>query len=185
MELLKSQRALAGQITFDLIMGGLQIGTPEGLLGYDVKRLKRLWNEVELTTGQKFSAIFPRFCLPQRNQLPGLWRLPAYTMTAIRPLSFFINCKQHFILRLRISTTRRCWPNYLVYPNRSLKTRFIQPPSLIRPVNILTMPNLCRQTRCHTFLIDTGSGYQLLCGGYVTEEFLVRDILFRLNQAPY
>ena len=58
-EVLSVREQLGSKVQFDIVMGGLQIGTPEGLLGYDIKRLIRLWNEVTATTGQVFSGRIP------------------------------------------------------------------------------------------------------------------------------
>ena len=58
-EVLACREELNSLVEFDLIMGGLQIGPREGLLSYDVKRLRRLWQEVEETTGQRFSGKIP------------------------------------------------------------------------------------------------------------------------------
>ena len=182
-ELLKSQRALAGQITFDLIMGGLQIGTPEGLLGYDVKRLKRLWNEVELTTGQKFSGNIPEGFVYHSEIGCRAVEIARIHNDGNPPFEFFHQLQAAFYIEAKDINDPKVLAELLGLPQPELEDALHSTAIIDKTREHFDYAKSLSANALPHFLIDTGSGYQLLCGGYVTKEFLVRDILFRLNQA--
>ena len=58
-EINKTRALMDDQVSFDLIMGGLRIGPPDGLVEYEIKKLQHLWHEVHQLTRQEFSGKVP------------------------------------------------------------------------------------------------------------------------------
>lgn len=58
-EIEATRTALEGDVDFDLIMAGLQVGGVDGLAEYNKQQLKALWREVRAVTGQQFSGAIP------------------------------------------------------------------------------------------------------------------------------
>lgn len=54
-----AREELAGEVEFDLIMGGLQVGGPQGLAQHNRQQLLTLWREVRAVTGQVLSDRIP------------------------------------------------------------------------------------------------------------------------------
>ena len=50
---------LADEVDFDLIMGGLQIGHPDGMTDFDKRHLRHLWRQVTEVTGRQFCGEIP------------------------------------------------------------------------------------------------------------------------------
>ena len=182
-ELLKTQQSLKHWVSFDLIMGGLQIGTPEGLLGYDVKRLNRLWTEVAETTGQTFSGKIPKDFIYHSEMSCRAVELARELNDGLPPFEFFHQLQAAFYLEGKDINDPEVLSTLLKIPTDQV-ARKLASETLIQKTrqNFDYAKSLSANALPH-FLIDTGAGYQLLCGGYVTEEFLVKDILFRIGDS--
>lgn len=170
---------LAREVDFDLIMGGLQIGTTEGLLDYDKRRLYRLWQEVGKVTGQRFSNIIPEDFI-YHSEISCRAVEIARLELGQPPFEFFHDLQQAFYLDGRNINHVNVLAELLKLREHDVMDRLQSDEivsatranfELARALSANALPN---------FLIDTGEGYRLLCGGYVTTEFLIPDIRARL-----
>ena len=57
----EARRSLAQEVTFDLVLGGINVDSTQPIGDYGRRYLKRLWQDVHATTGQPFG-----FRLPER-----------------------------------------------------------------------------------------------------------------------
>lgn len=178
-EVLKTRAQLRPKVEFDIIMGGLQIGTPEGLLGYDVKRLIRLWQEVSETTGQVFSGNIPEGFVYHSEVSCRAVEI-ARLITDAPPFDFFAELQIAFYQKgLDINSVKVLAPlldlseqevSELLHSDEIIaKTR--EGFELVKSLSANALPH---------FMIDRGNGFELLCGGYVTADYLLPDIESRL-----
>ena len=167
------------QVSFDLIMGGMQIGPATGLVEYEIEKLRHLWQEVHQLTGQEFSGKIPadfvyhseiacravEIARNQHNQPP--WDFFQTLQAAFYQHGHDIN--QLDVLTGLLSMDKAELESKLQAPEyiETVRANF----ALTSRLSAHALPNL------H---IDTGEGYKLLCGGYVTAEFLVPSIKERL-----
>lgn len=182
-EVMSVRQKLGGQVDFDIVMGGLQIGTSEGLLGYDIKRLHRLWQEVAETTGQTFSGQIPDDFVYHSELACRAVEIAREQAAGKPPFEFFQRLQQSFYHQGKDINSVKVLAQLLAMAETEVSTRLesthiIQQTragfELVRSLSANALPH---------FLIDVGSGYQLLCGGYITEEFLLPDILARIESA--
>ncbi len=182
-EVMRVRQKLSNQVDFDIVMGGLQIGTSEGLLGYDIKRLQRLWREVAETTGQSFSGKIPDDFVYHSELACRAVEIAREQGEGKPPFEFFQLLQQRFYHQGEDINSVKVLAQLLAMDETSVATRLesshiIQQTragfELVRSLSANALPH---------FLIDVGTGYQLLCGGYVTAEFLLPDILTRVAAA--
>ncbi len=167
------------QVSFDLIMGGMRIGPPNGLVEYEIKKLQHLWHEVHQLTGQEFSGKIPdnfvydseiacravEIARNQHHQPP--WDFFHALQAAFYQLGRDIN--QLDVLTELLSLDKTEVGNKLRASEyiETVRANF----ALTSRLSAHALPNL---------QMDTGEGYKLLCGGYITAEFLVPFINERL-----
>ena len=179
-ELDSVKETLKREVDFDLIMAGLQIGTPDGLLDYDIKRLNRLWSEVANITGQSFSHIVPEGFV-YHSEIACRAVEIARRKLGVPPFEFLHQLQSAFyedgkniqdvnvlagLLELsKLEIVQQLQAEDIIVATRA---NF----ELAKSLSANALPN---------FLMDTGAGYRLLCGGYVTAEFLIPDIRTRIS----
>jgi putative protein-disulfide isomerase len=179
-EVLLCRQKLAAEVSFDLIMAGLQIGTAEGLLGYDIKRLRRLWQEVTETTGQSFSGKIPEGFI-YHSELSCRAVEIARQLEGGAPFEFFAKLQTAFYQRGEDINSVKVLAPLLGLAEEELSRKLHSPEIIAQTRAGFELATSLSANALPHFLIDTGSGYQLLCGGYVTAEYLVPDILERLK----
>lgn len=179
-EVMQVRQKLNKQVAFDIVMGGLQIGTDEGLLGYDIKRLHRLWHEVTETTGQTFSGIIPENFVYHSELACRAVEIARNQADGQAPFEFFNLLQSSFYHGGENINSVKVLARLLEMPEAKL-TGLLESPEVIEQTRagFDLVRSLSANALPH-FLIDVGEGYQLLCGGYVTEEFLLPDILARI-----
>ncbi|MFN3237930.1 MAG: hypothetical protein ACE37D_12835 [Pseudomonadales bacterium] len=179
-EVLLSRQKLAGVVSFDLTMAGLQIGTSEGLLGYDIKRLQRLWREVTETTGQTFSGEIPPGFIYHSEMSCRAVEI-ARQLEGNPPFDFFSKLQTAFYQQGKDINSVKVLAPLLDLPEAELVELQHSPEIIAQTRAGFDLAKSLSANALPHFLIDTGSGYQLLCGGYVTAEYLIPDILQRLS----
>lgn len=180
-EVLEAREQLHGEVQFDLIMGGLQVGTQEGLLGYDVKRLNRLWQEVEETTGQTFSKQIPDDFVYHSEVSCRAVEIARDLNDGNPPFEFFTRLQAAFYKDGLNINEPAVLADLLGQTESEVQAKLQEVEIIERTRNHFEQAKSLAATALPHFLIDSGSGYQLLCGGYVTAEFMIEDIRSRIR----
>lgn len=180
-EVMKVRDALGSRVSFDLIMGGLQVGEPDGLLGYDVKRLRKLWQEVRETTGQTFSGKIPDGFIYHSELSCRAAEIARDLARGEPPFEFFYELQSAFYLQGLDINDPEILARLLAIETAEVNRALQQPEVISRTREHFDYAKSLAATALPQLLIDVGEGFQLLCGGYVTEEFLLPDIMNRLS----
>ena len=178
-EIGKARALLEDQVTFDLIMGGMQVGPAAGLVEFEIKKLRTLWQEIQDLTGQEFSAKIPSDFV-YHSEIACRAVEIARARDGQPPWDFFHSLQSAFyqqgrdINRLDVLTELLSMNETEVGAKLhageyidSVRANF----ALTSSLSAHALPNL------H---MDTGEGYKLVAGGYITAEFLVPAIEERL-----
>jgi putative protein-disulfide isomerase len=178
---------MAEWLDFDLMMAGLQVGGPEPPNPYQAQQLKDMWHQVADTTGQTFS-----------GELPDDPAFIYHSEVACRAIEVMRNHRQ-----------QPPWEYFhAVQSAFYLEACNINDPAelarLARPFDIksdamqeqLNSESIIQATRAHferakkvganalpSILLDTGEGPKLVCGGWVTAEYLRPDLEARIEHA--
>lgn len=180
-EVFKVKEQLPDSVQFNLIMGGLQIGPDDGLVEYDVKRLRRLWQEVANTTGQTFSGKIPKDFRYHSELACRSVEIARRQNNGDPPFDYFERLQRAFyiegwdinqidVLAHLLDATAETVEIDIYSTEIIQQTR--QNFALARSLSANALP---------VFLLDTGDGFKLVCGGYVTAEYLLPDIQARLD----
>jgi len=178
-EIEATRRALDREVDFDLIMAGLQIGRPDGLAEYNVRQLRKLWREVRQVTGQVFSERLPDGFVYHSEVACRAVEIARHEAGG-PPWVFLGRLQRAFYVDGRDINDPQVLAQLLELPLASVQSAlrdraFVDAAranfELAKSLSANALPNI---------LIDTGEGYRLLCGGYVTAEYLVPDIRARL-----
>ena len=175
-----AREQLKDRVEFDLLMGGLQIGPADGLLEYDKKRLQRLWREVAEVTGQRFSQKVPPDFI-YHSEISCRAVEIARKKHGAPPFEFFHKLQRAFYLQGQNINDVNVLANLLEMNEWEVRDE-LQTESIIaatranfsqaRALSANALPNV---------MLDVGAGYKLVCGGYVTTDYLIPDIVSRIN----
>ncbi|MBD3647417.1 MAG: hypothetical protein HUJ31_08210 [Pseudomonadales bacterium] len=182
-EMMSVRAQLEGEMDFDLWMAGLQIGSKRPIATWEERYLKRVWNEVTETTGQRFCGH-----LPDDENFIYHSEIPCRAVEALRdfidapPWDFFHRLQEAFYLEARnlnniaeLADLASPWGISAVELNDALGSERII---------AATRANFDRASELSanalpTVLIDTGNGPELVCGGYATADYLVEELRLR------
>ncbi len=180
-EILKAREDLSDAVNFNLIMGGLQIGPPEGLVEYDKKRLLKLWIEVAKTTGQTFSGRIPPNFIYHSELTCRAVELARIRKEA-PPWDFFYNLQSAFY-------TDGQDINQVEFLSASLGIELKEMITLLHSDDLINITranfDLAKSLSANALpsvFLNAGEGLKLVSGGYITAEFLVPEIQQRLGQ---
>lgn len=178
-EMLASRKQLAEEVSFDLVMGGLQVGGREGLAEYNKRQLLRLWKEVRQVTGQVFSERFPTDFV-YHSEIACRAVEIARQMVGEAPWAFFGKLQAAFYVNgLDITQTGVLAP-LLGIAEDDLDRRLVDAGVIeATRANFALAESLSANALPGVFM-DTGQGPKLVSGGYITAEFLVPDLRRRM-----
>lgn len=178
---------MAEWLDFDLLMAGLQVGGPEPPTPHQAGMLKDMWRHVADTTGQTFLGKLP--------DDPGFIYHSEVACRAIEimrshlqqpPWEYFHAVQQAFYLEA-------CNITNPVELGRLAEPFAMQADTMAELLQATTVIDATRanfeQARklgasaLPSILLDTGEGPKLVCGGWVTAEYLRPDLEARIAHA--
>ncbi|XOV89148.1 MAG: hypothetical protein ACFHX7_04460 [Pseudomonadota bacterium] len=169
---------LADTHNFDLIMAGLQVGAREALSAEHVESLRGLWQEVGQVTGQQFSGIIPPDFVYHSEVACRAVEI-ARDLTGEPPWEFFFRLQSAFYRDGLNISSPRVLAGLLGLPEADVRGRLQD----LRYVNAaragFALANTLSANALPGVYIDSGEGYSLVTGGYVTAEFLVPELRAR------
>jgi putative protein-disulfide isomerase len=174
-------------LDFDLMMAGLQVGGPQPPTPYQAKQLKDMWNHVADTTGQTFSGELPddpRFTYHSEVACRAVEIIRHHLQQP--PWDYFHAVQSAFYLEA-------CNINDAAELTRLAEPFGIKPDVM---KELLGAEDIIEATRANferakklganalpSILLDTGEGPKLVCGGWVTAEYLRPDLEARIEHA--
>ncbi len=179
-EVLSAREQMAQQVEFDLIMGGLQIGPPTGLVEYDKQRLRRLWQEVTNVTGRTFSGKIPEDFVYHSEVACRAVEI-ARNNTGGPPWDFFYQLQASFYEDGLDISQPAVLANLLQIDEVDVSSLISDSHFVDAVRRHFELAASLSASALPTILLDTGEGYKLLSGGYITAEYLVAEIEHRME----
>lgn len=186
-EMFKVRERLTPEMDFDLLMAGLQVGAKRPLATRETRYLRKIWQEVEATTGQTFSGR-----LPEDDDFIYHSEVPCRAVEAMRvhagspPWEFFHRLQEAFYVEARnlndmaeLLDLAEPW---------GVDRRWLADALGAETIIHATRQSFERASKlaAHalpTVLFELGDGPQLVCGGYATADYLVDELRLRLRRA--
>lgn len=184
-EVLKTRELLAERLDFRLRCAGLQVGSRQPLSQQRAAQLISLWQQVAQTTGQQFA-----FALPEDRSFIYHSELACRALQICRnalgtePWAYFRDMQEAFYVHCR--NLGDLDELYQIIRSCGISRERFQ--------TLMTADDIVSTTRaefdwCHaqgsdalpTIWLQTSRGISLVCGGYITSEFLVPELLGRLT----
>jgi len=176
---------MADWLDFDLMMAGLQVGSPEPPTAQQIQQLKSIWLDVANTTGQIFSGVLPddplfvyhseMACRAVQIMRTHLHQPPWDYFRAIQQAFYLDACNINDPIELsRLAEPFGMQGNKLAELLESdtvieaTRSEF----SRAKQLGAIALPSI---------LIDFGAGPKLVCGGWVSAEFLRPDLEARMQ----
>ncbi len=181
-ELEAARRQLGDSVEFDLIMAGMKIGRDDGLAEYNKRRLTKLWREVRQVTGQVFSERLPDdfvFDSDLACRSVEIMRIAGGNA----PWDFFRELQTAFFVDAKDTNNIEVLGKLMGLDRQTAEEKLADPQIaaavaankvLIDRLSANALPNI---------QIDTGDGFRLLSGGFISSEFLVPEIRQRMELA--
>ncbi|MDA0978091.1 MAG: DsbA family protein [Proteobacteria bacterium] len=184
-EILAAKSRLGERLDFQLRCAGLQVVSGKPLGEAHMEQLLRLWREVAAITGQRFACAFPAdAAFIYHSELACRAIMLARQYLGKEPWELFYSMQKAFYVdAVNIGDLDALFG--------IIETIGINRDSFL---SAMTETALTEATRrefdwCRargidalpTVFLDTGQGPVLVCGGYVTADYLVTDLLARLG----
>jgi len=174
--------ALAGDVHFDLIMAGLQVGRREGLAEYNRQQLQRLWQEVHKVTGQQFSGEIPPDFI-YHSEIACRAVEIARRQAGTPPWQFFHRLQRAFYVDGLDINSPDVLAGLLGLPRDEVAAMLLDSYYTMAARNNFELAKSLSANALPGVYLDTGEGNKLVCGGYVTAEQLTADLRERLSAA--
>ncbi len=183
-EIEKTRAVLGDRLKFVLRCAGLQVGSMRPLTQPHVAELMLLWRSVAETTGQRFTYALPdNDAFIYHSELACRAIQIARQIAGAEPWQAFHRIQQAFYVDSSdigdLCELHRLTASDLSYADFE---------------EMITDPQIVATTReefswCQalgtqalpTLLLDTGQGPKLVCGGYVSAEYLIPELTSRLK----
>jgi len=179
-EILATRDRLAARMEFDLMMAGLQIGSKRPMATWEIHHLKKIWREVEQTTGQPFCGR-----LPDDDQFIYHSETPCRAVEVMRdfqdepPWDFFYHLQSAFYRRARnLNDVGELID--IAAPFGISRDEFVDAlgsrPVIAATRHAFQRANELAANALPMVLLDTGEGPRLVCGGYATASYLTGEL---------
>lgn len=174
-----AREALSGEVEFDLVMAGLQVGSPQGLAEYNRWQLATLWREVRAVTGQTLSGQIPANFIYHSEVACRAVEI-ARQQQGAPPWEFFHRLQAAFYVDgLDINSAEVLAP-LLGLPRSQVEQMLAEPRYVeLARFNFERAKSLSANALPAVYLND-----RLVCGGYVTTGQLIQDLREWLKALP-
>jgi putative protein-disulfide isomerase len=178
---------MAEWLDFDLMLAGLQVGGPESPTPNQAQMLKDMWRQVADTTGQTFSGELPDdpaftyhsevACRAVEIMRSHLQQPPWAYFHAVQSAFYLDACNINDVAEL----TRLAEPFDM---KAGMMTELLNSESVIDTTRAsFERAKKLGANALPSILLDTGEGPKLVCGGWVTAEYLRPDLEARVAHA--
>lgn len=174
-----ARQALEGEVEFDLIMAGLQVGRPEGLAEYNKQQLQRLWQEVHKVTGQRFSGEIPDGFV-YHSEIACRAVEIARRLAGGPPWVFFYRLQSAFYVDGLDINHPEVLAELLDLTAEEVKVQLTDPVVVAAARSNFELTKSLSANALPGVYLDAGEGHRLVCGGYVTADQLIADLYGRL-----
>lgn len=174
---------LAQEMDFDLLMAGLQIGPRRPMTTYEIRYLKRVWHEVQATTGQEICGE-----LPADDQFIYHSEIPCRAVEALRsflqapPWDFFHRLQQAFYIEARnlndigeLIDLAEAWG----ISGDSLMDAIGSAPIIEATRASFQRADQLAAHALPSVIFENEHGPRLVCGGYATADYLIDELRLR------
>ena len=184
-EMFKIQAKLRQKLSFELKCAGLQVGSQQPLTDEKSTQLINLWQQVAETTGQQFAMSLPADrSFIYHSELACRTVQIARDLLNAEPWDLFHRLQESFYLGCRnIGDLEELYN--IIEPMGISHSEFLK---CISSDQIVSRTRLefdwCSKLETQALpalFLNTGSGPQLVCGGFATAEYLVPEITGRLT----
>lgn len=179
-EIDRARQTLASEVDFDLVMGGLQIGHPDGMTDFDKRHLRHLWRQVTEVTGREFSGQIPEGFI-YHSEIACRAVEIARRAASAPPWAFFSELQAAFYDDGRDINRSDVLAMLLDIPEPQVVAMLSDPHIIDSTRSNFALAEALSANALPGIYLDTGVGHKLVCGGYVTAEQLVIDIRQRLG----
>jgi len=182
-EIRTAANRLADVCEFTLMMAGLQIGSERVMRDDEIRRLKRLWQEVAATTGQSFSGVLPEG-FRYHSELACRAVEIARSLSESEPWAYFEALQRAFYVDAINPADPAALDGVGIavgFEPGAIASRLGDPGIVARTRAQFDAATALAAHALPSVLLDTGEGPRLVSGGFITADFLVAALQERLR----